>query len=235
MYLIDEIVDGISSKLLNSYKYDIQSDPLNIKTLYKSKLGLIKCLYKDAFYWHGTGRYHYQCGGKSKYHEKTGSGKIDVLESIIKHEGIVPQYDFWTKMRSVSLTKNRIYARAYAQFHQHYNKLLQYEYGTTKFWYFVFGVKQVFTNDYLHNIYRILNMLHSKDFNRKFAQWGKYVRKGTKRNPKSLLSFYKLRSDIRENYGILFGIKKTSVKEKKYNPTIERFEVRSINPIKFKD
>lgn len=233
MKLIDKLVDTISSKLILIYKYNLQADPLKINTEYINRLDLIKSLYSDAYYWHGTGRYHYQHMGDSKYHSKVSDHIFDVLQSIIQQGGLTPQYDFWTQMASISITKNRIYARAYAQFHLNENTPLQYEYGTTKFWFYVLGIKQIFTNNFSHNIRRIKNMHMSKDFNNRFKQWAKYVRKDMTRQPISLFSFYKLRSDIIGNYGILFGIKRSSVREVKYNSTIERYEVRSVEPINF--
>ncbi len=137
-------------------------------------------------------------------------------------------------MSSISLTKNRIYARAYVQFHQFERTPLLYEYGTTKFWFHTLGIKQLFTNNFGHNIISVMKMRTNKDFDNRFRQWAGYVRKDIKKHPISLLSFYKLRSDIYGNFGILFGIKKPSVQEIPFNSTIDRYEVRCIKAITFK-
>jgi hypothetical protein len=234
MKLVDELVNTISGQLISKYRYDFSTDPLGLSKQSKGLERTIKSLYGQAYYWHGTGRYHYKHSGESKYDSRATSQTVDVLQSIIKQGGLKPQYDFWMDMNSISLTKNRFHARAYAQFHQYKSDPLKYEYGTTRFWFYVLSMKQLFTNSFLRNISGIQNLKANSDFNSKFQQWGGYVRRDLVENPISALAFYKLRSDIPNNYGLLFGIKKNGVKELRYNPTIERFEVRSAHPATFK-
>ena len=103
---IEIIIDLLAILVSKKYNYNFKQDKLRLITLYQSHYELIKDLYKDAYYWHGTGRFHYKHKGSSKYDAGFSDELIDVLKSIISNDGLKPHYDFWTKLTTVSLTKN---------------------------------------------------------------------------------------------------------------------------------
>lgn len=121
---MENIVLPFSSIFLR--KFRIKNSKKNTRNLLRefAKIeALLTKLYTQASFWHGTGRYHYFYKGKNKYSRVDKSKTLDVLASIIKSGGIMPKYDPWIMIdgkntESVSLTKYRMYARCYAEFHR---------------------------------------------------------------------------------------------------------------------
>lgn len=235
MKWVDRMVDFGGGLLINIFKYDRENDPLKMVLEYKKYKPMIERVFKQTHYWHGTGRFHYQYLGESKYHSGVSDMKVDVLMSVIKRGGLQPQYDFWTGLKTVSFTRNRIYARAYAEFHQFEQTPVSYVYGTTGFWFWILGTKQAFTGNLLLNIKSVNSGYKDKTFLNNFSRWASYVQNHPIKQAVSFFTFYKLRSSIRNNYGIVIGINNKRIKEVHYNPTVERFESRCTHQIKFED
>lgn len=233
MKIIDNVVDFFGEKLIDKYRYNLDKDDLNLSTAYRRYLPDIKKAYGEAYYWHGTGRFHYHVNGESKYHSEITHEIDDVLVSIIKSKGLLPKYDFWTKIRSISFTKNRIYARAYAEFHQDENTPISYVFGSTNFWFWILATKQLWTGSIVANIRNVIKNFGNKDFKKDFCKWASYVQSDKRKQLVSMFTFYKLRSSISDNYGLIFGVKKEHIKEIRYHSLIERFESRCDHLVGF--
>jgi hypothetical protein len=216
---------------------DLVSHPLYPK--YKNYIPVLKKCYKDAYYWHGTGRFHYEIKGNSKYDGVDFTKTYDVLESIIKSGGISPKLDPVIHVNkvyipSVSLTKYRMYARAYAGFNQYEKSEFEYVYGTTSFWYHFYLPLQLFYGSILENIKAAKKTISDKKFTKQAQPWIHTFKHSTTYQWNAL-NFYKLRSDIPENYGLLIGIKKEGAHVFHFNRTVERFESRADKLIKLSD
>lgn len=218
---------------------NLKSHPLY--PLYQDYFPLLKDCYKDTFFWHGTGRFHYKLLGNSKYEGVDFSKTYDVLQSIIDEGGISPKLDPILKVNgkylyTISLTKYRMYGRAYAEFNQYKQCNFEYVYGSVAFWYYFLAPIQL-----LHgNLFQNLWLMYKASFkNKKFINdsqaWMFTFRQNNDDFKWTALNFYKVRSDIPYNYGILFGIKKSGVHPVTFNKIVERFETRADNIIQLKD
>src|SRR3989344_973327 len=181
-------------------KIKFLSDP-QIRLLYEQLLPLISKSYSKAKYWHGTGRYHYQSTGNSKY-EGTSSTPYDILASIVKDKGLKPHYDPWISLNggysnSISLATVRMYGCAYAKFHLDENTSLQFEYGTSRFWFWYLMFIQLVQGNWLSNLIYTLTQSPKLVFNEQMAAWISTIRADAhtrKRHAIDILSG--IRSDI---------------------------------------
>lgn len=207
---------------------------------YQRYLPVIKSSIDQAAFWHGTGRYHYQLLGMSKYEGVDFVQTYDVLQAIINAGGISPCYDPVVGvngefLNSVSLTPYRMYGRAYAEFNQYKEHDFEYVFGGVRFWFYFLASLQMIEGDFLHNIRSVLKSTKNKQFVEKTQPWTDTLRKRDPNTKWTALNFYKVRSDIPENYGMLFGIKEYAVEKVSFNKTIERFETRARNKITLED
>lgn len=212
--------------------------PVNNNSLiYKSylkSLNITKSLYSKAYYWHGTGRYHYKLLGKSKYEGVNQNQIYDVLESIITSGGLIPAYDPFNGVyaETASLTPFRMYARCYAEFNSYLKTDFKYTYGSGKFWYVFLLFLQINAWGLKETIRKIITIYTSPEFKNKSDKWFRSV---TKNDRWSMFNIYNIRSDIPVNYGLLFGIKRSGVNPVSFNKAVERFETRSNRKIELKD
>ncbi len=128
-----------------------------------------------------------------------------------------------------------MYARAYAEFNQYYKNDFAYVFGSINFWFKYLVSLQMIEGNIKHNIHSVLKSTKDTDFVQKTQPWTDTLRKRDPKEVWTAINFYKVRSDIPKNYGILFGIKKNSVEKISFNKTIERFETRAINKISLSD
>ena len=238
MNVKEKIVATLGVNRLKMFCFKEQ-DNKNFTTYLKFLPPIEEC-YQSAFYWHGTGRYHYKYSGDSKYEGTHTNDHLDVLKSIINSNGLVPRYDPWIKADnafkdSISLTPFRMYARVYAEFHQNEKEPLQYEYGNPKYWFIYLGLLQVLEKKPFRNLTNALRMKYTKSFVKRSQTWMNTIRADLTHKPLNPSKLYLLRSDIPHNYGILFGIKKGSVNPIDLDPIVGRFETRSDKPITFDD
>ncbi len=217
--------------------HDLASHPLYNK--YLNYLPLLEKCYRSAYYWHGTGRYHYKLKGTSKYEGIDHSQTDDVLESIIDTGGIIPKYDPYINVNgspgeSISLTPYRMCARGYALFNMFEKTDLQYIYGSSKFWYYFLITLQILEWGFFLTFKKALRIEKNKRIaaTDKYQAWFKTFRKQT---AWTILNFHAVRSDIPLNYGLLFGIKKEGVQAVHFDPKVERFETRTKHLIKLSD
>lgn len=205
-------------------------------TSYDAMRPQIAKLYEQAAYWHGTGRFQYLPKGKSKYEGVSHAQLHDVLESIISFGGLMPHYDPWILVNGVhqnttSLTSLRMYGRLYAGFHQHEGMPLGYEYGDAAFWYYYLISIAFLSRNLWYVLLAAVRMHFSPGVRVGAGQWMHTVRKDLAEKPIMPLFFYRLRSDISANYGILFAIRGEAVNVVHYNAFIERVEARTTKPI----
>src|SRR5258708_18751676 len=136
---------------------------------YQNYLPVINSCYEEAYYWHGTGRYHYKLKGESKYDGIDFSQTYDVLQSIIDYGGITPKFDPVVTVNrkyinSISLTPYRMYGRAYDEFNQPQGEDLQYTFGSVKFWFYFLLPLQLFHRNVFLNLKGLWIYYRNKDF-----------------------------------------------------------------------
>lgn len=183
---------------------------------------------KQAFYWHGTGRLQYQ---------KDGS-VIDILQKILQQDGLRPFNDVFDVkhggMVSISLARQRMYARIYADMHAYKGVKLTQRYGSPRFWayYFIMAIN-------LHAI-KELGLWSRKSRREQEAVWraqGKklWTVKVTKKDGESVGLFFNLGSDIHGNYPILIGLKNAYYDILATSDYVARYECRvgSVIPISY--
>jgi len=238
--LLDKVITFFCERRLRHFCFD----PENFKNKefenYEKYLPIIKEHYKDAFYWHGTGRYHYPYGKQTEIIE-------DKLDLIINN-GIIPRMDAFvildeeTKKETVSLSNYRIYARCYAEVHQYEKDSFLYEYGSLKFWLrfmFLLQFIEIMRNKPIKNYFRRLSKIFENDFSNDVKKWLSTIRNDFGDKKISILNIslrgHKIRSNIPNNYGLLFGIKKEGVSVFHFDKAVEVFETRSDKSILLKD
>ncbi len=176
--------------------------------------------YAEAGCWHGTGRYRYSEDGEV----------ADVLAQIIADGGLVPHEDDWDRKRgtvhSISLAKQRMYARLYAGMYMPNGKRLRNEYRSRYLWgYYFFGTAMlVALVEYPGN-------RHILDYPTKIERW---TRKASKK-PHTLKSIFIEGTDIPNNYPILIGVKRGAVTFQYGSHFFNLHERRTESPIRFRD
>lgn len=90
---------------------------------------------------------------------------------------------------------------------------------------------QIIYNRPLWNLWRTIFMSTNKDFVGKTQTWINSIRQDTHRQRNFIEILSSVRSDIKGNYGLLFGIKTEYVKPVNYDKTVERFETRTLKKI----
>jgi hypothetical protein len=150
----------------------------------------------QADYWHGTGRYQYSNGEV-----------VDVLKGIAEQGALLPNYDAFDlnrPMTSVSLAKQRMYARAYADMHGQGSGETD-RHGSSLFW------ASIYLGDIAVEAAREAEAWKPIGYKRMMdhlrtgsaAEWYKKV---TRTNT-SVVDLYGSGSDIEGNYPMLFGIR----------------------------
>jgi hypothetical protein len=204
---------------------------------YQDYIPRISDLYGQASYWHGTGRYHYQYQGESRYESVNPGGLLDVLDSIIKHNGLTPHQDPWIDSggKTVSLGTVRMHSRLFARIHLYERDTLLYELGSVPYWtklYMRLLLLWFFAN--LSNCRQLIRSLFRRSFYKDLQSWVGAIRKPKNGRVISLWNFVNGKSpdsDIEGNYPMLFGIAKGAFKTIDTVPLTHAVEVRSLQPI----
>ena len=192
---------------------------------YQVKLPEIRELYKQAWRWHGTGRYHYH---KDQV--------IDVLKEIADNGGLIPHEDplDYTRgvMYSVSTSPSRTYSSLYAQLHYEKGKRLRNPFQTTAGWLY-----------YVSSIAWSAAVNDRRLFRRKFREQHNLSDEGTayfhnkyaktKIRGKDMIKGGV--SDIVGNYPVLIGINEGAFKEVDIAKVLQTHESRSETPISIAD
>lgn len=211
---------------------------------YERLTPIIKNCYSKVAYWHGTGRYHYSITGDSKYENVNTKKIVDVLEQIIVEQGLKPHKDPWVRVNkqyssSISTTQWRMYARTYAELHLYTGKEIVPVYGKRTDIMNFFFYYTILSTPLKAFVRSTLRAFDKKDFANKGPVWAKTINNNfqSRGNAYSDLLYIlgKGSSDIKNNYGILVGIKGNKLKRAKINPIVQMFETRFIEKIKLSD
>jgi len=204
----------------------------------------IETILGDTEFYHGTGRYAYKTVNESKY-EGTSNQTSDVLENILK-VGINPNKDLFNEdlfsdssKSTISLSKNRTYAKLYAMLFMDQNQRLDFQFLSQKFLWFVFlfliskqilfkTSKKILKDSYFKRL-EAKNNPKSFDVN----LWSSTFRNDCKYKDKSLRLLLEGNSTISENYPVVLGIKKNQIQTLNLDdkPHFKIFESRTTQPI----
>lgn len=198
------------------------------------------CLLK-ATYWHGTGRYHYSYQGESRYENVDAGELLDVLDSIIRHDGLLPHNDPWIDSggKTVSLGTVRMHSRLFARIHLYEHDTLLYELGSVPCWVHLYTrllLLWLLTN--LGSCMQFMKSLFRRSTYKDLQSWVGAIRRPQNGKVISLSHFVSGKSpdsDIRGNYPILFGISKGTLRVIDTVPLTHAVEVRSLQPVTLKD
>lgn len=211
------------------------------QTDYERYLPRIQECLERAVYWHGTGRYHYQYKSESRYENVDVDGLLDVLSSIIEHDGLKPHQDPWIDSggKTVSLGTVRMHSRLFARIHLYENGALLYELGSVPYWtrlYMRLLLLWLFTN--LGNCRQFIKSLFRRSVYKDLQAWTGAIRKPQNGRVISLWNFVNGESpdsDIDGNYPVLLGIAKGTFQTVDTVPLTHAVEVRSLQAITLRD
>lgn len=211
----------------------------------------IKMTLKATTYWHGTGRYLYSHTDKNKYLDFETNQVFDLLKSVAKRDGLIVSQDPWiafainrgikrlnfanleNSIESISLANYRLYGLSYAITKNYLDDTyLNFDFDKdSKFWFKLILLFQIikskkFIYVYSYNFLRWtrLGKIVRKWVSSYILDWNKNV---------SLNSLLLRKTDIKDNYGIVFGIK-NNVKNK-VKLTIGNTESRVFENLTFDD
>ncbi|MBT6293432.1 hypothetical protein HOJ01_01330 [bacterium] len=204
----------------------------------------IETVLQNTEFYHGTGRYAYEIINESKY-EGTSNQAIDILEKILT-EGINPNKDLFNddlfleaSKNTISLSKNRTYAKLYAMLFMDQNQKLDFQFLSQKFLWFMFlfliskkilfkTSKKILKKSYLKRL-EAKNNPKSFDVN----LWSSTFRNDNKYRGKSLSLLLNGNSTIHENYPVVLGVKRNQIQTLNLDnqPHFKIFESRTDRSI----
>lgn len=237
MWLENLILKQMEKKLL---PYRIQAEFIRPDE-YRVWLPRIQASYVKATYWHGTGRYHYRYQGATRYESVSTDGVLDVLDSIIRHDGLTPHKDPWIDSggKTVSLGTVRMHSRLFARIHLYEHDTLLYELGSVPDWVHLYTrllLLWLVTN--MGSCKQFLKSLLRRSTYRDLQSWVGAIRRPKDGKVISLSHFINGKSpdsDIEGNYPILFGIAGGMLEVMDTVPLTHAVEVRSLRPVTLKD
>lgn len=212
-------------------------------TRYKREKEQILSLLTNTTHYHGTGAYQYAFA-KNKYLSRNPEGIRYVLRDILR-SGLRPRRDLFNdtfetgEKHSISLTKDRIYARTYAELFMEEDAKLAYAYGPRLLWNLVIFFKTML--GWLeHNKYFLVRskehkrkgVLARKRYKVMLRGWARAFRADGKYEGKNyLITLSEGRSDIKGNFGIVIGVGKDMAELPIRYPAISEYETRVRGPI----
>lgn len=203
---------------------------------YNEYLPIIKSCYKQASYWHGTGRYQYSYLDISRYGEIDYKNKFDILTSILKDDGLIPHHEPWLKKiqilsSTISMTPFRMYAKLYAGLYLYESDTLAYEFGSTKFWFKIFIRFQIVNKNFIIFLFtKGLFKLSNPSVYQGTRKYIRSIRSDLDKKPVSIFKGHLVHTDIIGNYPILIAIN-NRIKILSFNPGLERLESRTVEEI----
>jgi len=230
-------------KYLNVYQSKKRSQLLkNHGALFLQQEPEIIDLLKKTGFYHGTGAYHYHFGKESKYTSNVFFIK-NSLRDILQN-GLVPQHDVFNSIfktesiNTISLTRNRQYALAYAQLYFTNKTRTQYSYGPPALWVSGIAIRLI-----LGSLRRKLSYSGLKEwpaevrqYKRALHHWTKSFRRDGLYEGKSFSLCISGQSDIPDNFGMIIGINENSVNAIKINyPNVSKDETRVAHTIASKE
>jgi hypothetical protein len=182
----------------------------------------------QTVYWHGTGRFQYDKQGQV----------VDVLDQMLKQRGMRPVEDVFDikhgEMISISVARQRMYARIYGDMHEYRGADLRERYGSPRFWayYFIMAIN-------LHAI-RELGLWNPQTRREQHAAWRKQGKEvwavKVHRDPgEATGKFFDNGSDITGNYPILIGIRRGNYTLLKTAEYVARYESRIGSNVPIED
>jgi|GEM_PF-5078250 len=168
-------------------------------------------LLSSTCYWHGSGRYQYAFSGEHKYTGVGNEETKDILAEVLAQGGLKPKYDPWMEKRihvsyTLSLANQWFYGRMYSHNYQWEQMPLQFEVAPVYFWYNLVIWFHV-TEYYCKSLVRFIpHYVLSPSLKKQAVAWTSSFRSDSftkKWKPRELLT---TKSDIENNYGVLFGI-----------------------------
>lgn len=216
----------------------LHSNP-NLVSLYKRYKTKLRNIYNQAYYWHGTGLYHYKTL-ESKYKGVLDFEVEKTLKNIIREGGLKPNDDPWVKThkeysRTVSTTPFRIYGRLYAELHTSGNDKLEVTYGNRLLFSKFFIAYTLAVADLKTLIKYLIASFADGRFSKKGPVWAKTINNTLISKGNAISDFIeivgKAKSNIKGNHGILIGIKKKNFNSATMNKTISLFETRTRDKI----
>jgi hypothetical protein len=179
---------------------------------YADLLPAIERCYRDAQYWHGTGRYHYRLQGSSRY-DGTQAEIDDIFASILRN-GLLPHRDTWIDFglennESISLGTVRMFSRLFALAHQYeHSSGPAFELGDMRFWvklYSLLFLSLIASKAWVAGWFAITLIRPSSYANTR--EWIGAIHKKHINIWADILKGRSQGSDITGNYGILLGIR----------------------------
>lgn len=199
-----------------------------------------RCL-EAASYWHGTGRYHYQYEGQSRYERVSTNATLDILDSIVTKGGLIPHIDPWVDSggETVSLGTVRMHSRLFARIHLYEKDSLLFELGSIKYWVRFYGVLLfVWLMSDLGSCRQFLKSLFRKSSYNDLQAWAGAIRKPRGKTVVSVMDFMTGTApgcDIEGNYPVLFGVAKGTLEVMETIALVHAVEVRSLHSVTLKD
>ena len=238
---LENLILKKTEAVLQAYRRKAKAIKKTCESEYQSYFPYIKEYCERATYWHGTGRYHYQYQGATRYENVSVDGLLDVLNSIIEQGGLTPHYDPWIDSggKTVSLGTVRMHSRLFARIHLYEHDALLYELGNVPCWVHLYTrllLLWLFTD--LGSCKQFIKSLFRRSFYKDLQSWVGAIRKPKNGRVISLWHFVNGESpdsDIRGNYPILFGIARGTLEVIDTIPLTHRVEVRSLRPVKLED
>jgi hypothetical protein len=234
---LEQLILKQAEKRLQSPRVQGESLKKSLETEYQKCFPRIKNCYEQAAYWHGTGRYHYAHSGESRYESGNAEGTLDVLDSIIKNDGLMPHADPWIASggKTVSLGTVRMHSRLFARIHLYEGDTLLYELGSARYWtrlYMLLLLFWLLTN--MRSCRQFMKSLLRRSSSKDFQLWAGALRKphnGKVVRIAEVMNGEALGSDIKGNYPILIGIAKGTLKVMETIPLVHAVEVRSFEKV----
>jgi len=194
----------------------------------------ISSLLDGTKYYHGTGAFHYENLGSSKYDGTSLYKTTDSLAKLVTN-GLEIRHDFYNETMetgvdsSISLTERRLYARLYAQSFLPEGHELDYEYGSKPFWWNVFLTRMTILEIERTGMRELIRSRAKRmkepgyaekaaERSRKAHQWVSSFRNDDKYALRPWASVVLGKSTIPENFPIIVG-----VKEGVFSPLPQKF------------
>lgn len=183
-------------------------------------------LYKQEPLWHGTGRYRYAFRGQSKYDGVDyDADRVDVLKSILT-TGLRPSYDPWGVTSSgqeatLSLSEQRMLARVVAEARQPEGEQLEYEFGSSRFWWLLLMKREGLERLMTHEVSLPTAVKSMAEVNKNIEG----------RHSENYVDVYtETRSTIPGNFSVIFGLKREKVQASplKNMDVSSNFEQRAV-------
>jgi len=214
MPVLRDLIIRRNKKLFQEYcAAALAQKNIEIEKSYAEHQVLVGQLLKKTKYWHGTGRYRYEYIGDSKYNGVHHSTVVDGLNKIFKQRGLLPNYDPWMQKsigvsHTLSLANQWFYAKLYANNYQSEQQSLQFEIAPAEFWYRIVMWLHT-TEHYCVSVIKFMReFVLSAGLRHQALVWLSSFRADAFSRKWPILKLLTARSDIKNNYGIIFGISK---------------------------